>query len=117
MHRVVMMYYYAREEDEDIAATSGSSIRLVQDFAIVCLVCRHRFGNRRAVAHPTNAKMHKLICPSCIEDKALRRLYRDPEYKAAIIAMWDREKKKKEQLQAIALPSAPRHAATATIIA
>jgi hypothetical protein len=43
--------------------------------------------------------MHKLICRSCIENKALRRLYKDPEYKAALIAMWKREKEKSGQKQ------------------
>ncbi|UVS68137.1 hypothetical protein [Nitrososphaera viennensis] len=86
------------EEKGDAAAMhSYHSARPVQDFAIVCLVCRHRFGNRRSLAHPTSAKMHRLICPSCIKNKALRKLYRDPEYKAAIMAMWEREKKKKKE--------------------
>lgn len=76
-----------------------SYAKLVHDFAAVCLVCRHRFGNRVELAHPTNAKMHKLICRSCIENKALRRLYKDPDYKAALIAMWKREKEKKGQKQ------------------
>lgn len=92
----------------------SSYVRLVQDFTVVCLVCRRRFGNRYELGHPTNAKMHKLICRSCIEDKALKRLYRDPEYKAAIVAMWERERKKKEEKQLqVAAPPSPTHAATA----
>lgn len=88
--------------------TSGVTAATVQDFsatkqqqshnfAIVCLVCRHRFGDRCFLSHPTNTKMHKLICPSCIKGKALRRLYREPGYKAAIMAMHERERKKKQQ--------------------
>lgn len=87
---------------------SGATAATVQDFsdskrhhshnfAIVCMVCRQRFGDRRFLSHPTNNKMHKLICPSCIKGKALRRLYREPEYKAAIMALHDKERKKKQQ--------------------
>lgn len=92
-------------EWKDDAASSAtadefgrSSTKLrTHNFAIVCMVCRYRFGDRRFLAHPTNAKMHRLICPSCIKGKAMRRLYKDPEYKAAIMAMLERERMKKQQ--------------------
>jgi hypothetical protein len=92
------------------AASVPTAKRDLQDFVIVCLVCRRKFGNRYDLAQPTKAKMHKLICRSCIEGKALRRLYRDPTYKAIIIAMWERQKANKlaqRQLQAAGLPAPP----------
>lgn len=67
---------------------------------VTCLVCMARFGDAVSLAHVTRRKMCSLVCRTCNEYKAYRKLREDPEFRAAVIRMWDRERLKREALLA-----------------